>query len=203
LPFFDTPLSWARHFTNFLRVCSSLAPVSSHFSSVSIRRWCFCSLSIRSSVDLSLFTKLRIVWMLGTFYHNIYVEIFNDTFEQTRISRTLSYRNTLCSKAAHHDGTHCSLTVTKNKRLMGLITAAHCRQIINKFPRMNWPRRREEYLLFYPGDWGVTLLRNVGIHLTNHTSSHSLPEKSREMIPVSETLFSVGNIKLPKINLIY
>jgi hypothetical protein len=32
---FDTPVSWARHFSDFLGVCSSLAPMSSNFSSVS------------------------------------------------------------------------------------------------------------------------------------------------------------------------
>jgi hypothetical protein len=35
---FDTPDSWARHFSDFLGVCSSLTPVSCDFSSVSTRR---------------------------------------------------------------------------------------------------------------------------------------------------------------------
>jgi hypothetical protein len=54
---FDTPVSWARRFSDFLGACSNLAPVSSNFSSVSTQRLCFCFLSITSPVVLSLFTK--------------------------------------------------------------------------------------------------------------------------------------------------
>jgi hypothetical protein len=41
---FDAPVPWARCFSDFLGVCSSLAPVSSSFSSVSTRCVCFCFL---------------------------------------------------------------------------------------------------------------------------------------------------------------
>jgi hypothetical protein len=57
-PDFDTPVSSARHFSDFLGVCSSLAPMSSNFSSVSTWSLCFCFLSVKSPVVLSLFTKL-------------------------------------------------------------------------------------------------------------------------------------------------
>jgi hypothetical protein len=63
---FETPVYWARRCSDFLGVCSSLAPISSNFSSVSTRRLCFCFLSIKSPVDLSLFTKLWIVCLLRT-----------------------------------------------------------------------------------------------------------------------------------------
>jgi hypothetical protein len=61
---FDTPVSWTRRFSDFLGVCTSLTPMSSSFSSVSTRRLCFCFMSIKSPVDLSLFTKLWIVCLL-------------------------------------------------------------------------------------------------------------------------------------------
>jgi hypothetical protein len=77
-------LSWARRFSDFLGVYSSLAPMSTNFSLVSTRRLWFCFLFIKSPF-LSLFTKLWIVsWEL--FHHEIYVEIFADTFQQIRIS---------------------------------------------------------------------------------------------------------------------
>jgi hypothetical protein len=47
-------------------VCSSLAPISSNFSSVSIRCLCFVFLSLKGHVLLSLFTKLWIICMLRT-----------------------------------------------------------------------------------------------------------------------------------------
>jgi hypothetical protein len=74
---FNTPGSWAGRFSDFLSICSILAPISSN-SSVSIRRLCFCFLSIKSSVVISLFTKLWIICLLETFHHEIYVEIFAD-----------------------------------------------------------------------------------------------------------------------------
>jgi hypothetical protein len=57
--------SRATRFNNSLGVCSSLDPMSSNFSSVIIQSLCFCFLSIKSSVALSLFTKLLIVCLLG------------------------------------------------------------------------------------------------------------------------------------------
>jgi hypothetical protein len=64
--YFDTLISWARRFSDFLGVCSSLAPVPSNFSSVNTRRLCFVFLSIKSPVVLSLLTKLWIFCLLGT-----------------------------------------------------------------------------------------------------------------------------------------
>jgi hypothetical protein len=61
---FSTPVSWARRFSHFLGVCSSLPPMSSNFSSVSTQHLCFCFLS--ESCYLSLLTKLWIVCLLGT-----------------------------------------------------------------------------------------------------------------------------------------
>jgi hypothetical protein len=59
---FDTSFSWARLFSDFHDVCSSLAPTSSNFSSVSTRRLYFCFLSIKSPVVLSLFTNKPLYW---------------------------------------------------------------------------------------------------------------------------------------------
>lgn len=52
----------------------------------------------------------------------------------------------------------------------------------------------EKYLISYPDDLGISFFRNVGIHLTNNTFSHSLTLQSWKMSPVSEILFSFGNI---------
>jgi hypothetical protein len=46
---FPTPVSWARSFSDFLGVCSSLAPMSSKFS-VSTRRLCFVSYLLKVSL---------------------------------------------------------------------------------------------------------------------------------------------------------
>jgi hypothetical protein len=51
-------LQGVREVLLFYRACSSLVPMSSNFSSVSTRRLCFCFLSIKSPVVLSLFSKL-------------------------------------------------------------------------------------------------------------------------------------------------
>jgi hypothetical protein len=63
---FDAPVSWARRFSDFLGVCSSLVPMSSNFSSVSTRRLCVFFLSIKSPVVLRLLAKLWIVCLLGS-----------------------------------------------------------------------------------------------------------------------------------------
>jgi hypothetical protein len=72
---------WARRFSDFLGVCSSLAStrMSCNFS-VSTRRLCLCFLLINSPVVLSLFTKLWIVCLLELFRHEIYVQFFAYTF---------------------------------------------------------------------------------------------------------------------------
>jgi hypothetical protein len=76
---FDTPVALTKLFSDFLGVCSSLAPTSSNFSSVNTRHLCSCFLYINSPVVLSLFTKLwSVCWEL--FHHEIYVDIFADTF---------------------------------------------------------------------------------------------------------------------------
>jgi hypothetical protein len=62
----DTPVPWARLSSDFLGVCSSLAPMSSNFSSVSTQRLYFVFLSIKSPAILSLFTKLWNVCLLRT-----------------------------------------------------------------------------------------------------------------------------------------
>jgi hypothetical protein len=63
---FDTPVVWAIHYNDFLGACSSLASMSSNFSSVSTPSLHFRFLSLESPVVLSLFTKLWIVCLLGT-----------------------------------------------------------------------------------------------------------------------------------------
>jgi hypothetical protein len=52
-------------FQYFLGVCSSLTSISSNFSA-NTRRLCFCFLSVKSPVVLSLFTKLWIICLLGS-----------------------------------------------------------------------------------------------------------------------------------------
>jgi hypothetical protein len=56
----------SKAFKWFCRLCSSLASMSSNFLSVSTRRLCFCFLSVKRTVALSLFTKLWIICLLGT-----------------------------------------------------------------------------------------------------------------------------------------
>jgi hypothetical protein len=62
---FDTAVSWAKHFSDFLGICSRLAPMSSNVSSVSTQWLCFF-LFIRSPIVLSLFTRVWIVCLLRT-----------------------------------------------------------------------------------------------------------------------------------------
>jgi hypothetical protein len=50
----DTPVSTARRFSDFLGICSSLAPTSSSFSSVRTRSLCFCFLSIKICCSKSI-----------------------------------------------------------------------------------------------------------------------------------------------------
>jgi hypothetical protein len=88
---FDTLVSWAgRRFSDFLGVCSRLAPVSSNLSSVSTLRLCFRFLSIKSPVVLRVCTRVWIVCVCSElFYHEIYVDIFADTFWRISISHRL------------------------------------------------------------------------------------------------------------------
>jgi hypothetical protein len=96
---FDTPVSWARRFSDFLHVCSCLAPMSCNFS-VSTRCLCFCFLSIKSPIVLSLFAKLWIVWLLETLSSRNLLQIFADTFKQIRASHSC------------HTETHVALNCT-------------------------------------------------------------------------------------------
>jgi hypothetical protein len=126
---FDTPVSWAIRFRDFLGVCSSLVPKSSNFSLVNTRSLCFCFLSITNPVVLSLFTKLRIVCLLRT----LSSRNFRLHFPTDPYFTWVTYRNTRCFKVYPHlYAPHCSITVTENKWLMDLITTAYWWQIINK-----------------------------------------------------------------------
>jgi hypothetical protein len=73
---FDTPVSWARRFSDFRGECSSWAPRSSNISSASARRLCFVFLSSKRPVVLSLFTKLRRLFKMFCptfFYQDIFI----------------------------------------------------------------------------------------------------------------------------------
>jgi hypothetical protein len=85
-------------FSDFLGVRSSLAPMSSTFSSVSTRCLCFCFLSIKSLVDLSLFTKLWILCLLETLSSQSLHQNFCRHFLLGLYFTQLSYRNTHCSE---------------------------------------------------------------------------------------------------------
>jgi hypothetical protein len=89
----DTPVSWARRFSDFRGVCSSLAPMSYNFSSVSTRRLCFCFLYIKSLVDLSLFAKL---WFVCLSSRNLRRN-FRRHFLAYSYFTYVWYRNTRCS----------------------------------------------------------------------------------------------------------
>jgi hypothetical protein len=127
---FDTPVSWARRFSDFLGVRSSLHPMSSNFSSVSTWRLCFCFLSIKSPV-YSPNCELFVCWEL--FHHEIYFEIFADTFYQIHISHrchseihislkyTAPWRTTLltnCNWEQMANGAdNCCLMLTNHKQI--------------------------------------------------------------------------------------
>jgi hypothetical protein len=94
---FDTLVSWATRFSDFLGVCSYLAAMSSNFSLVSTRRLWFCFLSIKNPIVLSLFIKLWIVCLLGTLSSRNYVQFFRRHFLADPHFTWVSYRNTGCS----------------------------------------------------------------------------------------------------------
>jgi hypothetical protein len=94
-------------FSDFLDVCSSsLAPMSSNFSSVSTQCLCFCFLSIKSSIVRSLFTKLWIVCLLGTLSPRNLSRNFCWHFPGDLYFTQVSYKNTRCYKVlgtmTHH-----------------------------------------------------------------------------------------------------
>jgi hypothetical protein len=129
---FETPLSWARHFSDFLGVCSSLAPVSCNFSA-STQHLCFCFLSIKSLVDLSLITKLWIVclrrtlssWNIHHGFHRHFLADLHFTEVSHRNNVTLKYtapwQNTLltncnCEQTANVADNCCPL-LTNHKQI--------------------------------------------------------------------------------------
>jgi hypothetical protein len=141
---FDTPVIWARHFSDFLGVYSSLAPLSSNFFSVSTRCLYFCFLSIKSPVVLSLFTKSWIVCLLGTLSSWNLRRNFRQNFLIDPVFLIgVIQKYTLLWSIPHHDVPHRWVTAAENKFRMELITAAYCWQIINKLPHMNHTARRE------------------------------------------------------------
>jgi hypothetical protein len=114
--YYDTPVSWARRFVDFLGVCSSLALTSSNFSSVSTRRLCFGYCLLR--VPLIKFIHQIVNYLCAV---NSFIMKFTVKF-----SPILSHR---C-----HTEMHVALKYTTswwstllancNKQLMELITAA-------------------------------------------------------------------------------
>jgi hypothetical protein len=95
---FDTPVSWYNRFSDFLRVCSSLAPMLSNFSSVSTRHLCFCFLCIKSPFVLSLFTELWTVCLLRILSTRNLRRNFHRHFLADPYFTWVAYRNTRCSK---------------------------------------------------------------------------------------------------------
>jgi hypothetical protein len=85
---FDTPVSWARCFSDFLRVCSTLGPTAFNFS-VSTRRLCFCFLPITS--PKSRYSKFihQVVNCLSA--RNSFLVKFTLRFSRTLSSRSLFY----------------------------------------------------------------------------------------------------------------
>jgi hypothetical protein len=126
-------VSWAKHFSDFLSVCSSLAPMSFNFSSVSILHLRFCLLSIKSHADLSLFMKLSIVCLLGTLssrnlrqnfqWHVLadHISHRSHTEIHTALKYTAPWQNTLlanCNQAQLASGAdNCCLLLIYNKQI--------------------------------------------------------------------------------------
>jgi hypothetical protein len=94
---FDTPVSWAKHFSDFLLVSSSLTPMSFNlFSKHSALMFVF--LSVKSPVVLSLVTKLWIVCPVGTLSSWNVRRNFGRHFLADPYFSWVSYRNTRWSK---------------------------------------------------------------------------------------------------------
>jgi hypothetical protein len=124
--------SFFRHSGGFLCVCSRLAPMSSNFSSVSTQHLCFCFLTVKSPIDLSVFIKLWIVCLLGTLASWNLRQNFRQNFLADPYLMQVSYRNTRCPEVYRTMMEHTA----ENKQLTDLITAGHCWQIINKLQHM-------------------------------------------------------------------
>jgi hypothetical protein len=94
---FDSAVSWARRFSDFLGEYSSLAPMSCNLS-ISTRHLCYCFLSINSPVVLSLFTKLWIIFLSRTLSSRTLCRNFRRRFLTDPYFTWESYRNTHCSE---------------------------------------------------------------------------------------------------------
>jgi hypothetical protein len=139
---FDTPVSSARRFTDFLGVCSNPAPIVSNFSSVSTWLLYFCFLSIESPIDLSLFTKLWIVCLLGTFSARNLCQYFRRHFLEdpyfmrchtaaihVALKYTAQWRNTLstnCNWEQMANGAdNCRPLLTNSHEWTALLSVKH------------------------------------------------------------------------------
>jgi hypothetical protein len=87
---------WHSSLSDFLGECSSLAPMSSNFSSVSTQHSC-----IKTPADISLFTKLRIVCLLGLLSSRNLHQNFSQHFLEDLYFTQGSHRHTCCSKVYH------------------------------------------------------------------------------------------------------
>jgi hypothetical protein len=97
---FDTSVSWPRSFSDFLGVWWSLAPMSSNSSSISTQSL-FCFLSIKSLIDLNLFTILWIICLLGTLSsRNLHQNFFQHFLADLYFTK-VPHRDTCCSKVYH------------------------------------------------------------------------------------------------------
>jgi hypothetical protein len=103
--------------------------MSSNFSSVSTRHLCVCFLFIKSPPDISLFTNCELFVCWELVYHNFFPLTFSS---RSVYDVGVMQKYTLLRSTPHLDGTHRSLIVTVNKRLIELITAAYCWRIIKK-----------------------------------------------------------------------
>jgi hypothetical protein len=117
----ETLVSWARRFSDFLGVCSSLAPMASNLS-VSTPWLCFFFLSKVYSPNCELFVRWE------HFHHETYVDIFANTFQQIHISHSCQ---TKTYAALTYTAPWCTTQLTENKQLMEMVTAAYCWQNIN------------------------------------------------------------------------
>jgi hypothetical protein len=117
---FDNPLSWARHFSDFLDVYSSLTPMSSTFPQQALGPYVFVSCLLRFPLILVYSPNCELS------DGNSFIMKFT-----LKCSPTLSIRSVfhvgvrteihVAPKYTTHDATHCSIIVTENKWLMELI----------------------------------------------------------------------------------
>jgi hypothetical protein len=89
------------HSSDFLGVCSSLAPTSSNFSSVSTRSLCFCFLSVKSPDILNLCKKTVTYCLPGTLSSRNLCRNFGRHFLADSYFTYVPYRNTFCTMTYH------------------------------------------------------------------------------------------------------